>query len=570
MSGLVAGLGLAGLLSCAQPDSSRPVQVGAVHPGSGQFALSCPDSGVSPSALRRLSRFEYESVLSDVFELEEPVGELFPRDEISLGFDNQADTLGVTDQHVAAYLELATRVAARQLESPERLHTLVGCSTHTVDCLRQLANRLGLKLQRRPLSEEEVDRLIGPVADALSPSAFAEAVTRMLAALLSSPEFLYRFERRDGAGGVVGERLAPSSGTAPGIGSLASPWVLAARLAFLIWGSAPDDTLLSAAAEGRLSTPEDVEREARRLLADAKAQRGLWHFYVQWLELTELGHIEKDRRLLTYWDADVRASLEGETRRFLEAVLWQDDARWETLLTAPYTFVNARLADFYDLPFAYRRADSEELVRVELSPESQRAGLLTHGSILSTQAKSNQTDPIRRGKFIREQFFCTSPPPPPPNLVVTAPSLDPRQTTRERFAQHRADPACSGCHRLLDATGFVFEHFDASGRYRATENGLPIDATGYLADTDIEGEIDGIPELADRLAASTQVHSCFIRQWFRYTFGRAETDSDRCTLNLLEQRFAESDGNLLELVIQFTQTDPFLLPAPAPAAEDVQ
>lgn len=521
-------------------------------PAGGKTAdLACPSDPLSPAPLRRLTRFEYQNALEDVFGSELP-DDLFPRDEVALGFDNQAGTLGTTDLHVGGYLEMATSIAEGLVAEPTRLAAMAGCSEQTPECLRTLAETLGRRLLRRPLAAGELDVYLETAGDATTPEGFDEGAVRVVATLLQHPEFLYRFERASSES-VEGQPFA-------------SPYVLASRLSFLFWGSVPDGALLDAAASNALATRADVERQARRLVADERARRGLLHFYLQWLKLSDFVLVDKDRLLFTRWDDELHDELGRETTRFLEAVLWEDDARFETLMTAPYTFANAVLADFYGLPVT--NPDQSELTKQVFGANVPRGGLLTHGSILATQAKANQTDPIHRGKFIRTQFFCTEPQPPPPDLVVSPPVLDPRKTTRERFEQHRADDSCAGCHDQLDPAGLLFEHYDAIGRYRETENGLPVDASGYLSETDIEGPINGVPELAERLTESAQVRQCMIKQWFRYTFGRGETEADTCTLDKLEGVFLNTNGDLNELLVALTQTDPFLYATPAPESLD--
>jgi hypothetical protein len=450
--------------------------------------------------------------------------------------------------HVTAYLQAADTVAAWLTADATRWRALVDCEPVDETCARRFVSQLAQRLERRNHSDADIDELVTQFAGDFSTAGFAEGVGRVAATLLQRPEFLYRIERgRDAR-------------------ELASPWTLASRLSFLFWGSVPDEQLLERAASGELASAEAVEREARRLLADERARRGVLHFFIQWLDLSSLDEVEKDQRLFKLWDESLHKDLGRETERFLEAVLWEDDARFETLLTAPYSFADAVLTDFYGMTPA--DPDSTALVKLEFPASSQRLGILTQGSILSRQAKANQTDPIHRGKFIRQTFFCATPPPPPPNLVVSPPALDPRQTTRERFAAHRDDPGCSGCHEQLDPVGFIFEHYDAIGHYRATEADLPIDASGYLSNTDIPGTINGVPELAGKLAQSAQVRACVVKQWFRYVFSRGETAADACTLSKLEQAFRDSDGSLTEMMVALTQTDPFLYATPAPAAED--
>jgi hypothetical protein len=549
---------LAALTAAACAAEPRPRASGTSSFG---FDLSCPEQTLSPAPLRRLTRFEYENALHDIFGDVRGLHELFPRDELALGFDNQGGALGLTDLHVEGYLEAGDAIAAWLLADAGRFASISGCSAPSRACAEELTARLGQRLMRRSLSAEEQASYLALFEADWSERGFASGVSKLVAAMLQSPEFVYRFER----GGREPGGSAPAPAVLPER-PFASPWVLASRLSFLIWGSVPDVALLEAAAEGRLASARDVEREARRLLADARARRGVLHFYLQWLKLTTFSEVEKDRRLFTRWDDELHAGLAAETQRFLEAVLWEQDARFETLLTAPYSFTNAQLSDFYELPIA--DAEAVELARVDFAPGVPRLGILTQASILSTQAKANQTDPIHRGKFIREQFLCTTPPPPPPNLVVSPPLLDLRKTTRERFEQHRADPACASCHQLLDTLGFAFEHYDAAGRYRDSENGVPIDASGYVHQTDVDGPIDGVPDLVRKLLASERVQSCMITQLFRYAFGRGETESDACTLDHLGRVFSETRGDLAEVLIALTQTDPFLYSAPAPAEEE--
>jgi hypothetical protein len=533
--------------ACSGGDAAAPPTLKAPED------LSCQGSTLTTVPLRRLTRFEYRNAVADLFGVDLPVTELLPRDEIGLGFDNQAGTLSFTDLHVEGYLEGALGVARAVTADRTALDAVSGCPDASAECAQALVTRVGERVLRRPLFAPEADRLLAFFAEDYSTEGFAKGSAQVVTALLQSPEFLYRFERE----------AAPDDAVATG---LASPWVLASRLSFLLWGSVPDEALLTAGREGRLASAADVEREARRLLADERARRGVEHFYLQWLRLGDFQDVEKDTVLFKIWSPALRTDLEEETRRFVKSVLWEGDGRLSTLFTARYTFANARLQDFYGLPLG--DPDRTELVRTPFSSGTPRAGLLTQGAILSTQAKANQTDPIHRGKFVREQLFCQIPEPPPPDLVVSPPRLDPRKTTRERFAEHRSDPGCAGCHELLDPVGLIFEHYDAVGRYRATEADMPVDATGYLADTDVTGEVNGVLELGQKLAGSADVRRCVVRQWFRYAFGRPEGDADACTLDALDQSFSSTSGNLRELLVSITQTAPFLAPSPAPEPEE--
>jgi hypothetical protein len=194
---------------------------------------------------------------------------------------------------------------------------------------------------------------------------------------------------------------------------------------------------------------------------------------------------------------------------------------------------------------------------VTLAPE-RRGGILRLGAVLAAHAKPNQSSPVHRGKFVRERLLCQPLPPPPAGLAITAPDVDPHATTREAFAEHAADPVCATCHDLMDPIGFGFERYDGIGRHRDTDHGLPIDATGDLADTsDANGPFDGLPELAAKLAASEDVRRCVVTQWFRFGHGRPESEEDRCTLQRLQTVFAASGYRVRDLLVALTQTDAF-------------
>lgn len=519
---------------------------------------SCAAGAVSEAPMRRLTRFEYSNTVSDVFGLTLDFDGILPRDEIALGFDNQAGALSVTDLHVEGFMKAAERVSDAVIQAPGRLAEIAGCHQPSRSCAEQTARALGRLLLRRTLTRPDVDRLMVLFDDDYTEPGYQEGTARVISALLQAPEFLYRIER-------LPNTSAPASAAAGDDELTLSPTVVASRLSFLIWGGGPDAELLDVVARGGLSTRQDIAKQASKMLTDERARRGILHFFEQWLDLSSFDEVEKDRRLFPAWDDEVRDDLARETRRFLKALLWEDDARFSTLLTARYSFLTPVLMDFYGVPIT--GSDPEKLERIDWGDSQARMGILTQGAVMSHLAKANQTDPIHRGKFIRERFFCTSPPPPPPNLVVSPPELDPRKTTRERFEQHRTNPVCASCHQLLDPVGLAFEHYDALGRYRDSEAGVPIDASGELVDTDVDGPLEGVPELVNRLSESTEVSQCIVKQVFRYAFGRAETERDACALDKLEQQFRATDGDLIELLIAVTQIDPFVSEAPAPPAE---
>ena len=537
---------LGALLGCGGAGGEEPA---AADAGVDVLDLRCGAEAPEAVGLRRLTGFEFGNVVKDVLGVEIEREAMFPADEESYGFDNQADTITVTDLHVDGYLRAGEKVLAAFEAEPARLDALANCEWSEAACRESFVAEVGRRLLRRPLRAEEHGQLL-TFFDAEGVSGH-EAAASVVAALLSSPECLYRVEREAAADGA-----------------LASPWVLASRLSFLLWGSGPDAELLDAAEEGRLASAADVLSAAERLIEDPRARRGAAHFYLHWLDLAHFEEVEKDRRLFPRWSDEMRGALREETLHFVEKVVWDEGARLETLLSASFTYATPLVADFYGATPA--SMDANEFVKTELPAAHGRQGLLGQAAILSQLATATQTSPIHRGKFVREQFFCTIPPPPPPDLVVFPPPIDPanRVTTRERFAAHREDVSCSGCHELLDPVGFGFEHFDASGRYREREGDNAIDDSGYLVGTDVDGPFVGLGGLSEKLLASRQVKRCVATQWFRYAFGRGETAADDCTLDRLTEVLAESGGDLKLLMVALTQTTPFLAPAPAPEVEE--
>ncbi|MBC8068133.1 MAG: DUF1592 domain-containing protein, partial [Deltaproteobacteria bacterium] len=386
----------------------------------------------------------------------------------------------------------------------------------------------------------EHDRYAQLAALGETPSVAVEPVIR---AMLQSPAFLYHLEL-----GLAdeGEVIA------------LEPYELAARLSFFLWNSTPDVALLDAAGGGGLDDLDGLRAEAERLLADPRARTAVEGFHVQWLAVDKLAFAEKSAAVYPSYDDELRAAMLAETRRFAGAVIFDGDGRLETLLTSNVAYLDAPLLTLYGLPADPGHDPSEP---VELDPE-QRAGLLTHASFLAAHAHADQSGPIQRGVAVRTNLMCTPPPPPPPDINVIPPDPDPNATTREIFEIHTADASCAGCHELIDGIGLGFEGYDGIGAYRELENGIPVDQSGEVVDSDVEGSFDGAVELAHKLAASTEVRDCVATQWFRFSLRRFEGEADTCTLDRLKAGFADSDADVRELLVALVQTDAFRYRAP--------
>ncbi len=525
----------------ADGGGSRPSSGGSgAIPGGFDTKSACEDLGdrlsPGPAPLRRLTRQEYDSTVAELAGDTTAPGRDFPPEARALGFNNIADAQTVTTLLAEAYKAAAEGIAERATAS---LSTLLGCSETESACIDGFIQRFGSRAYRRPLAPAEAARLRATYDWGVQNASARDGVEMVMEVVLQSPDFLYRPE----LGGAE---------AAPGILRLSS-YEMATRLSYLLRGSLPDQLLLDEAAADRLQTAEQVRAQAERLLAAPEARATFKSFHRQWLDLERVPLLERSPSEYPGYTEAIPALIQQETEEFIDHVLWEDGGRLATLFTAPYTFVDSTLASFYGLTAPSGTGFS----KVATDP-ARRAGLLTQPSLLALHAEPLQTSPVHRGLFVRESLLCQFLPPPPANLVITPPELDPKLTTRQRFSQHSADAACASCHAQIDPVGLGFEHFDAVGRWRDTENGLPVDATGNLINSDVDGAFDGAVELATKLASSEQVAGCMMTQWARFTYGRSETPEDACSLEHSKLAFASSQHDIKRLVIALTSTDAFL------------
>jgi len=489
--------------------------------------------------MRRLTSREYDNAVADLLgDTTHPATEFPPDNRVGF-FDNTASVQTVPVLLAEKYLQTAVELA----EGISSLQTLVGCSLDGADassCVRQFIERFGRRAYRRPLTPDEVTGLLA-IFTSTSAQADAETGVRgVVAAILTSPHFLFR----------------PELGAAPA--SIANakqltPFELASRLAGLLWSSIPDEPLLDAAAQGQLTTHEQLAAQAQRLLADPRARPAMTAFYEQWLGAQLLDTTTKDASLYPEFDEPLRGSMQQESKRFIEHVLWEGDGRVATLFTAPFSFVDARLAKLYGVQGP---ADDGTFLRVSLA-EAQRAGFLTQAGFLTALASPTESSPFKRGAWVRRRLLCQDLPDPPDD-VPELPEPQPGVSLRERASTHSSAPACSGCHQLIDGLGFGLEQYDALGRFRSMEQGKAIDSSGTVTSTeDSDGPFVGGVELATRLSSSKQAQRCVATQWLRYALARREGDDDACALAALQDGFLASGGDLKQLPVQLTQTDAF-------------
>lgn len=488
----------------------------------------------APAPMRRLTRREYDATVYDLLGEDRALARQFVAEASQFGFDNNAEGATTSALVVEQFENAATIIAQKAVAD---LDGLLVCEDSEAEpaCIERFVVTFGGRAFRRPLTAEEQQRYLSFYQLMRADSTRGEAVELLLRAFLQSPHFLFRLE-------LAG--ADPSGNDAVPLG----PFEMASRLSYLLLGSMPDAALFEAASRDELGTPEQLRAQAVRLLASERGGAAIRDFMTQWSGLSTLAAADRENSALT---PAVRAALGEELAMFSERVVRDDDGRWQTLMTAPYSYRNAELAAFY----GHAAPSGPGFQRVELDA-SRYGGVLTQAGPMALLAHSLQPSPVLRGKFILDRLLCAPPPPPPNNVDTRLPPIDPNATARQQLEQKTGVSPCSNCHSLLNPAGFAFEHFDETGRWRNNDHGLPIDASGSLANrpgaefTDHQG-------LIAWLAESGAVRGCQVLQWFRYAHGRDRGDADSCSLAILEDSFTTTDGNLRDLLVALTQTPSF-------------
>ncbi|HEV3058885.1 MAG TPA: DUF1592 domain-containing protein [Vicinamibacterales bacterium] len=337
-------------------------------------------------------------------------------------------------------------------------------------CATDILRRLATQAYRGPVRDDLNDLLQFYAQARKDGGDFDQGIRFGIQGILANPRFMFRVE--------------PDPQTANEVYRV-SDADLASRLSFFLWGTLPDQELLKAAAEGRLANPAVFEKQVTRMIADPRSHALSTRFAAQWLRLQDVEKVRPDGLLFTNWDASLTDAFVRETELFFDSIVHENRSVLD-LITADYTFVNERLARHYGIA----NVSGPDFRRVAL-PDARR-GLLTQGSILLLTSVADRTSPVQRGKWVLQVLLGSPPPPPPPNVPAledTAGAVDGRLlSVRERMEQHRSNPACMSCHRVIDPIGLALENFDVVGRYRIKDNGVPVDSTGRLYDgTAMEG-----------------------------------------------------------------------------------
>ena len=560
MSGLARSFGVVLVLIVSGCEGVIAAPGASSDPGADTLPVVCDGTIHVPEAsLRRLTPEQYLNTVRDL------LGD--PEATVDLDADTgEAVTrLGAEKLHAAAEI-LAERAMTRPL-------SFIPCdvaSEGSAACASTFIAAFGTRAFRRPVRAEEQAWLEGVYAQARTSSSFAGSIRATLEVMLQSPQFVYLHEE-----GLPGPVLAG------GVRALTS-FERAARLSLLLWRAGPDQELSRAAAAGELDHLEGVRTQATRLLQDPRARATVLGFFTEWLELdgTATHHsIDSAPKSPTRFPNDsraLRAAMRAEVEALVTSVVLDGRGSYSDLLESRRAYVSGALASLYGLEGS---PETDPARWVDL-PASERSGLFTRAAFLAVHSGPDVQSPIRRGAFLVRRAMCIELGDPPPDVsdtpvvggtVENEDGMTIRRTVRQDVEARTYQGSCAGCHRRLNPIGFAFENYDALGSWQTeelqrnpdgSEYRLPIDARGDLPATDVAGPLDGGVELSARLARSRQAHDCFATRWFEWVFGRPEAREDRCSVEAIEQRFAQTDS-ITDLILAVVESDAFLYMRPA-------
>jgi hypothetical protein len=538
---------------------------GAVEDGStaDDGSTGASDDGPVPSGcedtpgrvvVRRLSRSEYDNTLRDLFPAFD-VGS--PSDALP---DDVEGAIGLTvsDYYIEKHEQVVADLAAHVVDNG-----FVTCDPgiEARSCARQLFEPFMKRAWRRPVTSEEVENVLRyfdvVAGEAAETDGFHQSIRLGIQHVLMAPHFLFRFELLED----------PSSTEPQSLGN----YEIASRLSYFIYASMPDDALFEAADAGRLTGPEELETQVRRMLADPKATALVDKLASAWLWADRVDLLNPNPETNPSFDEDLRQSLKRELSLFLTEFLTEDRS-FKDALDADFTYVDRRLAAHYGIPDAENFSD--DFTRISLADLPERGGLLTQGAVLAATSVPNndatamvtETNIIVRGKFVLEKFVCFELPPPPAGLDVNEAQADlqkdiPDTAPRKvREGVRQANQPCTSCHSYLDPIGFSMEHFDVTGAWRTVDAlGTTVDATGSLIGADglPVGEFDGARELGTLLKNDPRISSCVSETVLKLALQRELDPEDDCVVEELAERSDASGNGLLSLVLSIVESPPF-------------
>jgi hypothetical protein len=404
-------------------------------------------------------------------------------------------------------------------------------------CATKILSSLARMAYRRPADTATMNTLMDFYKRGRARGNFESGIESSLQFILASPAFLFRIE-------------PDPAGIAPNTAYRLDDYALASRLSFFLWSTIPDDQLLTLAGQGKLKDPAVLEAQVKRMLADKRSNAMIANFAEQWLYLRNLKTSSPDLQEFPDFDDNLRSAMKEETTLFFDSIM-REDRSVVDLLNADYTFVNERLARHYGMTGIY----GSQFRRVKV-PSEERRGILGQGSILTVTSYPNRTSPVERGKWILTNLLGVPPAPPPPGVPPLKETYtDKPQTLRERMEQHRKDPVCAGCHKVMDPIGFSLENFDATGHWRTNDEGAKIDPTGTLFNG---AALDGVNGLRRELVSRPEVFvGVMTEKMMTYALGRGVEYYDMSAVRKVVQDAGKNDFKFSSIVLGVVKSTPF-------------
>ena len=496
----------------------------------------------SPPSLRRLTISQYRNVILDTFGEGLLVPTNLEPDVEKEGFKSLgAGISAISPVGVERYEAASYSLASQIVAEPDRLAAWFACEltvSPSQACIANGIDTLGLELWRKPLSEaerlrlNELYQLIEAETDPLT------GVEYTLAALLQSPNFLYRSEIN----------LESTEDTTQTVHTL-DAWSLASRLSFFLWNSGPDLELLELAESGDLLDNTVLESQVERMMLDPKFDNGIRNFFDELFHLYKLDSLTKDPLVFTQASPDLYASAKEETFQTIEYIL-SNDLDFREILTTQTSFVDRRLATLYGIPAPV----SDGFGEVVLREQNGRRGLLTQASMLNLHAHATASSPTLRGVFIRKTLLCQVVPPPPADVDTSIPeATDEAPTMRERLEQHFEDPSCAGCHKMMDLVGLGLENFDGIGQWRDLENNAPIDPSGNIDGSSFVNAW----EMGTVVSEHPNLGPCLSDHLYSYAVGHRMTDDEEAHQDWLVEHLFYNDWSFASLIRTIALSEAF-------------
>jgi hypothetical protein len=458
--------------------------------------------------------------------------------------DNNIDGFTFTPQ-VSSVTVAGPYNGTPSTDTPSRRKIFVCRPANTGDelpCARKILSTLARQAYRRPITESDTEKLLTFYQAGRNTGSFDGGIERALQLILAHPEFVFRTED------------APA-GSKPGEPYRVSDLELASRLSFFLWSTGPDDELMNLAIQKKLRSPGIFEQQVRRMMADPRSHELVKNFAGQWLGLRTLASSTPEGVIYPDFDDNLRQAFRTEAELFFDSIV-REDRSVVDLLNADYTFVNERLAAHYGIPNVY----GTQFRRVKLDGDLDvRRGLLGKGSFELVTSVADRTSPVQRGKWVMSNILGVIPPDPPPGVPQLKETGNGgatiEQTMRERMEEHRANPACASCHKMMDPIGFALENFDGVGTWRTKQSGKTLDASGQLTDG---SKINGVKDLREALVRySPQFVRTLTEKMLTYALGRGVEYQDMPTVRAIVRDAAGNDYRFSTLVMGIVKSDAF-------------